>query len=500
MRFGIMIVSLALLMAGPAFADAGQDVVLHGSKNGAPACSACHGETGAGQPQAGIPRLAGFDARYIVRQLESFSGSARANSVMQPIASALTPQEREAVAKYFSEQAPAKANDAVPDPKLVAAGAALAARGDWAKGVPACKSCHAPDALGTGGTVPRLAAQSSEYIVAQLRAWQGGTRHDDPLGLMTSIASKLDSNQIAAAAAYFSSLPVSGAKAGAPAADPVAAEAAMPASQGFAPPPESAIPNDDFGKMVKLGENIFADPQHFAGPFVGNTLSCSNCHIARGRLAGSAPLWAAYVAYPAYRSKNKHVNTFEERIQGCFKFSMNGKAPPLGSETLVALETYSYFLAKGAPTGVDLPGRGYGTLKKPAKPFDYARGQKIYETSCALCHGANGEGRNAADGRTVFPALWGPHSFNWGAGMGNIKNAAAFIKSNMPFGHGGTLSDQQAWDVAAFVDSHERPQDPRFTGTVEGTRAKYHDGATWMYGKTVNGVLLGEHSVPPGKR
>ena len=500
MRFGIVIVSLTLLSAGPAFADAGLDVVMHGSKNGAPACSSCHGQTGAGQPAAGIPRVAGLNARYIVRQLESFSGSARANSVMSPIASALSAAEREAVAKYFSEQAPPKASDAAPDPKLVAAGAALAARGDWSKGIPACKSCHAPDALGTSGTVPRLAAQSSEYVATQLSAWQAGTRSGDPLGVMHAIAAKLDKDQVAAAAAYFSSLPVSGAPVGAPASDPAAAETAKPAVQGFTPPPESAIPNDDFGKMVRLGENIFQDPQHFAAPYVGNTLNCSNCHIARGRLAGSAPLWAAYVAYPAYRSKNKHVNTFEERMQGCFKFSMNGKAPPLGSQILVALESYSYFLAKGAPTGADLPGRGYPKLKQPAKPFDYSRGAKVYEENCALCHGANGEGQVAADGRAVFPALWGPHSFNWGAGMGNIKNAAAFIKANMPFGHGGTLSDQQAWDVAAFVDSHERPQDPRFTGSVAETRAKYHDGATWMYGKTVNGVVLGAHSVPAGKR
>ena len=499
MRFGIVIVSLALLTAGPAFADAGLNLVMHGSKNGAPPCSSCHGETGAGQPAAGIPRLAGLDARYIVRQLESFTSSTRANSVMHPIASALTAPERTAVAGYFSGQTPPRAKDTVPDPKLIAAGAALAARGDWSKGIPACKSCHAPDALGTDGTVPRLAAQSSEYIVAQLRAWQAGTRHDDPLGLMTAIASKLDADQVAAVAAYFFSQPVNGAPIGAPASDPVAEETTKPVLQGFAPP-ESAIPNDDFGKMVRLGENIFQNPQRFAAPYVGNTLSCSNCHIGRGRLAGSAPLWAAYVAYPAYRSKNKHVNTFEERMQGCFKFSMNGKAPPLGSETLVALETYSYFLAKGAPTGADLPGRGYPNLQMPARPFDYARGQKVYEQNCALCHGTDGQGQAAPDGRTVFPALWGPHSFNWGAGMGNIKNAAAFIKANMPFSRGGTLSDQQAWDVAAFVDSHERPQDPRFTGSVADTRAKYHDGATWMYGKTVNGIVLGAHSVPPGKR
>ena len=91
----------------------------------------------------------------------------------------------------------------------------------------------------------------------------------------------------------------------------------------------------------------------------------------------------------------------------------------------------------------------------------------------------------------VFPPLWGDHSFNWGAGMGDIQNAAGFIKANMPLGQGGTLTDSQAWDVAMFMDSHERPQDPRFTGSVEVTRAKYHDSPHSMYGVNVNGRVLG---------
>jgi thiosulfate dehydrogenase len=84
--------------------------------------------------------------------------------------------------------------------------------------------------------------------------------------------------------------------------------------------------------------------------------------------------------------------------------------------------------------------------------------------------------------------------------MGNIKNAAAFIKANMPFSQASTLSDQDAWDVAAFIDSHERPQDPRFTGFVAETRKKFHDSATWMYGRTVNGAVLGDHSPPSGRQ
>lgn len=269
-----------------------------------------------------------------------------------------------------------------------------------------------------------------------------------------------------------------------------------PKQTAFAPP-QDEIPDTEFGKMAKLGEAIFRDTQANAKEFVGNSLQCENCHLDAGRLANSAPLWAAYVAYPAYRSKNGHVNTFQERLQGCFRFSMNGKAPPLGSKTLVALESYAYYLAKGAPTGANLPGRGYPKLKKVAN-LDRKHGAQVYSQKCALCHGADGQGQAAADGTVVFPPLWGPRSYSWGAGMTSISNAAGFIKANMPLSQGNTLSDLEAWDVAAFVDGHERPQDPRFTGTVAETRKKYHNSPMSMYGEQVDGAVLGEHSPPAG--
>jgi thiosulfate dehydrogenase len=215
-----------------------------------------------------------------------------------------------------------------------------------------------------------------------------------------------------------------------------------------------------------------------------------NCHLDAGRKENASPLGAAYVAYPAYRSKNKHVNTFAERLQGCFRYSMNGKAPPYGDPVLVALETYAYWLASGAPVRGKVEGRGYPALAAPARPADYGRGAKIFGQHCAVCHGADGQGQESG-GQAVFPPLWGPKSFNWGAGMHDTKNAAAFIKANMPLGAGGTLSDQEAWDVAMFMDSHERPQDPRFTGSVDATRKQFHDEPTSMYGKTVNGHVLG---------
>lgn len=260
----------------------------------------------------------------------------------------------------------------------------------------------------------------------------------------------------------------------------------------FHPPPEEAMPKKEFGQTVKLGRDIFEHTGRYASRYIGPTnLNCSSCHLDAGRLAHSAPLWAAYVSYPAYRSKNKKVNTFASRMQGCFKYSMNGKAPPLGDPVLIALESYAYWLASGAPIDPKIAGRGYPKVPTPPLPRDYARGQQVFEQHCAVCHGADGAGQSDATGQSNFPALWGAKSFNWGAGMTSLKNASGFIKANMPLGLGGSLSDQQAWDVATFMNSHERPQDPRFNGSIAATRAKYHDSPNDLYGTTVNGYLLG---------
>ena len=261
----------------------------------------------------------------------------------------------------------------------------------------------------------------------------------------------------------------------------------------FQPPSEQDMPANEFGKTVKMGRDIFEHTKRYASQYVGknSNLNCSSCHLDAGRLAHSSPLWAAYVSYPAYRSKNKHVNTFSERMQGCFKYSMNGKAPPLGDPVLVALESYAYWLASGATIDPKITGRGYPAVPIPPLARDYGRGQQVFEQHCALCHGADGAGQPDNNGQPVFPALWGAKSFNWGAGMGSIKNAAGFIQANMPLGLGGTLSDQQAWDVATFMDSHERPQDPRFKGSLAATRTLHHNSPDDMYGLAVGGQFLG---------
>ncbi len=256
---------------------------------------------------------------------------------------------------------------------------------------------------------------------------------------------------------------------------------------GFRPP--TAYPPGPLGEMVAKGEQIFTDTPGEAGLYARSALSCESCHLDRGRDSQSSPMWAAVPMYPQYLGRNRRVITLGQRIQDCFRYSMNGAAPDLGSNVLTALESYLFWLSRGAAIGAKTPSRGYPLLSDPELDPNPDRGRKVFVEKCALCHGHDGQGVKRA-GRYVFPPLWGPLSYNWGAGMAKVENAGRFIKANMPFGLGGGLTDQDAWDVAAFIDSRPRPQDPRFTGDVAETMGKYHRDGDY-YGRVVDGVLLG---------
>lgn len=228
----------------------------------------------------------------------------------------------------------------------------------------------------------------------------------------------------------------------------------------FTPPGLTQIPESPLGDMIRFGRDVFIDTQRYAKEYVGNGMNCVNCHLEEGRKADSAPLWAAYVAYPAFRTKNDQINTFEQRLEGCFRFSMGGTMPPSDSVVVVGLTSYAFWLATGAPVGALLAGRGYPEVPAPPLAPDVKRGAEVYGVHCTACHGADGGGLKTGATYT-FPPLWGRDSYNAGAGMHRVPTAAAFIKANMPFGMAETLTDQQAWDVAAFMNSHPRPADPR---------------------------------------
>lgn len=244
----------------------------------------------------------------------------------------------------------------------------------------------------------------------------------------------------------------------------------LPGPRAFAPePPASGLPalsSDKYGELVRQGYAIFTNTPEAARRFSGNALSCSNCHLDAGRRRNAAPMWAAWGMYPAYLSKTDRVTTFEERIQHCFRFSLNGFPPPLDSQEMHALQAYAQWVSTGQQVGVEGKGRGFPTVARTGADPDAFRGRTVYASRCASCHGAHGEGAQTGAGAWASPPLWGHASFNKGAGMNRVDLLAGFIKANMPYGN-ADLSDQEALDVAAWITRQERWPDPR-KGLVAG--------------------------------
>lgn len=231
----------------------------------------------------------------------------------------------------------------------------------------------------------------------------------------------------------------------------------------FVPPMVDDIPDDKTGDMIRLGRLIFTETQVYGKRFAGNGLNCTSCHLSEGRQPYAAPLWSAYPKYPVMRNKTKTVVTWEERVQDCFRYSLDGIAPAVDSPEMKALTTYAKWLSTGAPIGVNLPGGGFANIKKTHDPTP-DNGEIIYHTQCAICHGEDGKGMKNTNGiGYMFPPLWGMDSFNRAAGLNKVKTAAQFIKANMPLGAGYTLTDDEALDVAAYMWINFRPDDPRTT-------------------------------------
>jgi thiosulfate dehydrogenase len=472
-------------------ADPGEGIVVQGVPGRVFACATCHGPRGEGGAEGAYPRLAGLPAAYIETQLKAFRDGGRASPLMAPMASGLSDADISAVATYLERSQPPFAAAPKAEPAQLEHGQSVVTLGRWAQGVPSCTSCHGAALQGVAPAIPSLAGQSSQYLSAQLLAYKNGQRAPGPLDLMGRVTRAMSNQEIEDVALYVASLRSSARLEIPRPATPEPYIAKPQSPDAFVPPPESAIPAGPYGDLVRFGQSIFEDTPKHATPYAGNTLSCRNCHLDRGRDALSSPMWAAYVHYPEYRKKDGLVNTIQMRIQGCFRYSQNGTVPEADSRELTALVTYFYWMAAGLPVGVKPKAAGFPKLDPPKSAPSPDHGAKVYASSCALCHGDNGLGRSSG-GQQVFPPLWGPQSFNWGAGMHQVDRAAGFIKTSMPYGAGGTLTDQEAWDVAAYVNSRPRPEDPRFTESVEKTRALYHGDHEYdYYGREVDGLLLG---------
>jgi thiosulfate dehydrogenase len=226
------------------------------------------------------------------------------------------------------------------------------------------------------------------------------------------------------------------------------------------------------GRRVRRGRDLIVATYAHIGPevpdrakrFSGNNLACSNCHLQAGTRKFGLPLFGLYDTFPQYSGRSGAEITIQERLNSCMTRSMNGRALSLAAPEMTAIVAYIEFLSTGVPAGQRQPGLGVGRMRELDRAANPARGQGLYAKACADCHGMDGRGIRRSLPTTdlgyMIPPLWGPDSFNDGAGMARLITAANFLHFNMP--HGADYLDPQlsvedAWDIAGYMLSQPRP-------------------------------------------
>lgn len=210
----------------------------------------------------------------------------------------------------------------------------------------------------------------------------------------------------------------------------------------------------DVAASILRGANYFQNTPELAKAYVGNTLSCNQCHLNGGQQNGVLGLVGVAPHYPEWDERSAKKMTLSERIQSCFLRSENGKAPPLDSPILKDLVSYVESLR---PFNEDSQKPWRNLILIPKKELlslekiDISKGKFLFDQQCSFCHGNN------ANPQVGIPPLWGSDSFNDGAGLARVYTLASFIQGAMPLGGAQSLSDEEAQEIAGYVDSQNRP-------------------------------------------
>lgn len=220
-------------------------------------------------------------------------------------------------------------------------------------------------------------------------------------------------------------------------------------------------------ELVIYGQNLVAYTAEYFGPrgsvkAITNGMNCQNCHLQAGRKAWGNNFGAVNSTYPKWRDRSGSVETIPKRVNDCFERSLNGVAVDSNSREMRAIVAYIQWLGQKVEKGQKPSGSGITELPYLNRAADPERGALVYSAKCQSCHGANGEGvANPDEIGYAYPPLWGPFSYNDGAGLYRLSRFAGYVKDNMPFNqathHSPALSNEEAWDVAAFVNSRPRP-------------------------------------------
>ena len=221
---------------------------------------------------------------------------------------------------------------------------------------------------------------------------------------------------------------------------------------------------------IRWGFRIFTNTRAEAARFTPGKMSCSNCHLNAGQREKSLPVVGIVGMFPEYNRRSGRLFSLGDRIVDCFLRSQNGtgtaeanrELPTQTSKEVLAVAAYLTWLSKGFDIGASPPWRGQNVIPAssliPIEKLDPAQGEAIFVERCTTCHGADGQGVAVGDKRPG--PLWGPDSWNDGAGAARIYTLAGIIRYSMPYLNPGSLTDEEAQQVAAFVNSKPRPEFP----------------------------------------
>jgi thiosulfate dehydrogenase len=219
-------------------------------------------------------------------------------------------------------------------------------------------------------------------------------------------------------------------------------------------------------ELLKYGKELITHTAKYIGPKgsvlqITNGMNCQNCHLEAGTKAWGNNYGAVFATYPKYRARSGEIEDIYKRINDCVERSLNGKALPIKSKEIQAIKFYIEYIGKDVKKGKKPKGSGIFDLKFLDRPIDALKGKVLFIAKCKSCHQADGQGLLANDKiEYQYPPLWGKNSYNSGAGLYRMSRFAGYIKYNMPQGatfKNPQLSDEEAWDIAAFVNSQNRP-------------------------------------------
>jgi thiosulfate dehydrogenase len=233
-------------------------------------------------------------------------------------------------------------------------------------------------------------------------------------------------------------------------------------------PDPSSLPHDEQGILVRYGRDLIVNTALFLGPkgkvaSVSNGMDCQNCHIDAGARNFGGSFSAVASTYPRFRERSGRVESIEFRINDCLQRSLNGKTIDSAGREMQAMVAYLKWIGKDVPKKETPVGAGLEALEFLDRAADPEKGKLVYSANCVSCHGDNGQGQFSHDSSFyLYPPLWGENSFNVSAGLYRISRLASFVKNNMPFGQAThkspRLSNEEAWDVAAYIVSQQRPE------------------------------------------